>query len=222
MSTNRITNIECSNCHHQQRVQIWDLINIQENPELKEKVVNGQIFINTCAKCKYPLVYDYPCLYLDIEHNYIIYLQPNYDPKSNKQYSDLATILKTNLIDINMDTRIRLVLNNLRLIEKIQIFDHGYDDHIMEIYKYLHLGKIIKEHLNTMNIQAYYIVDNDMEFILYVTDRDTYKIKLNKSLYHDIYEDFKGKINNDNNFTKVDEDWVKALIKIEYDHTKIQ
>ena len=222
MSVNRVINIECSHCHHQQTVEIWDLINISDNHELKEKVLNGQIFLNTCDNCKHQLVYDYPCLYLDIEHNYTVYLQPAYDPKSAKQYSELMNMLKANFIDPDLDMRNRLVMNNLRLIEKIQLFDHGYDDHIMEIYKYLHQGKIIKEHPNTINIQAYYVVDGDSEFIIYVTDNDTYKIKLNKSLYHDIYDDFKGKINIDNNFVKIDEDWVKDLIKIEYDRKEMK
>ena len=222
MSANRIINIECSYCHHQQGSEIWDIININDNPELKEKVINGQIFLNTCENCKHQLVYDSPCLYLDPKHEYTIYLQPNYDPKSTKQYNDLMNMLKANSIDLNLDMRNRLVINNLRLIEKIQLFDHGYDDHIMEIYKYLHQGKIIKNYPQTKNIQAYYVVDQDLEFIIYVTDNDTYKIKLNKALYHDIYEDFKAKINNDNSFAKIDEDWVKELIKIEYDHQEVK
>ena len=67
MSLNNIISATCPNCKKEFPFEVWNCVNAQLNPEMREKVLNGSIFNFTCPHCKFSAHTEYPILYDDME-----------------------------------------------------------------------------------------------------------------------------------------------------------
>ena len=67
----------CSRCGEKTEITIYKSINISENPELKEKIRNGSLFIWECPHCRQANLARYETLYHDPEQKIMIWLMPS-------------------------------------------------------------------------------------------------------------------------------------------------
>ena len=72
MSLSEKHNVKCIKCGNNFEINEWNSINVEEMPEIREKVMNGDIFKFTCNHCNETHNIIYNCLYYD---------------KTNKSYS---------------------------------------------------------------------------------------------------------------------------------------
>ena len=79
MSKSRIINILCPFCGEEIKFEIFDSVNVTVDPELKEKVLNLDIFKTHCDKCGKERIINYPMLYHDMSKNYMVYLAQEED-----------------------------------------------------------------------------------------------------------------------------------------------
>jgi hypothetical protein len=103
------------------------------NHDAKEKLITGELTIFTCEQCGYKVEVVYPILYHDMNHKFMIWMDPEsqLDPKEFDK-SDLYGTLT--LLD---DTyQYRIVSTREELVEKIMIFDNDLDDKPLEMLKY--------------------------------------------------------------------------------------
>ena len=140
MSRHHTEEIVCPACQHKGIFEIWDSINTVLNPEMKEKVLNQSIFSYTCPKCGETFQLAYSTLYHQMEDLIMIYLVSESEvEKTQELFCGNET-----LFDLSADKYLkRIVTSPNQLIEKIQIFDAGKDDRIVELVKlivtdYLH------------------------------------------------------------------------------------
>lgn len=122
--------IECIHCKAKRMFDIWDSMNVNLDPELREKVFNDEVFLYTCPKCDHQTVVPYGTLYHDVKHRFLLFFDffnPddfNYKP-----------------IDVSNEPRVknytfRHVTSIWRLKEKIVILEKGLNDVAIERMKY--------------------------------------------------------------------------------------
>ena len=134
MSKHHIEKVTCPSCHHEGDFEVWDSINTVLNPEMKEKVLNQSIFLYTCPNCGETFRLNYPTLYHQMEDLIMIYLVSESEVEKTYEmfYGENA------LFDFRTEKYLsRIVTSPNQLVEKIQIFDAGKDDRIMELVKLL-------------------------------------------------------------------------------------
>lgn len=136
MSKSEIAKYTCPNCFKVSDVKAWKSVNVDIDPELKQKVLNGSIFNFQCPSCHVYKKFFYTFLYHDMTRKFMIYLKP----ASEKRFADIS------LDDLQKQTitpvrhfysgyRLRAVPTHNRLKEKILIFDEGLDDRTIELIK---------------------------------------------------------------------------------------
>lgn len=122
--------IECIHCKVKGMFDICDSMNVNLDPELREKVFNDEVFLYTCPKCDHQTVVPYGTLYHDVKHRFLLFFDffnPddfNYKP-----------------IDVSNEPRVknytfRHVTSIWRLKEKIVILEKGLNDVAIERMKY--------------------------------------------------------------------------------------
>ena len=121
----------CSKCGQQQTVTVYRSINIAENPELKDKVRDGSLFLWECPHCGQVNLARYETLYHDPAAKLMVWLIPE------------GEISETQMQAITMHTKamggytLRRVNDMGSLMEKVLVSDAGLDDVVLEMCKYV-------------------------------------------------------------------------------------
>jgi hypothetical protein len=72
MSSFRTIKITCPDCNTEGSYTVWDSVNVDLDPELKSKVMDGSLFTWVCPKCKKSYNAPYSFLYHDMTHNFMV------------------------------------------------------------------------------------------------------------------------------------------------------
>ncbi len=142
--TERIT---CPKCGEESDFVIWESINTMINPEVKAKVLSGEIFRFKCPKCGEVINMNYECLYHQMEDKLMIQLVDSDKSVENavKVFDNFVNNVKIPELQSAMsDYTFRIVRNNDQLREKIYIFNQGLDDRVIEIIKELIVNEVRK------------------------------------------------------------------------------
>lgn len=126
MSTIRVV---CPSCGKGRTLETINSVNTGTNPEMKEKVRSGEIFVWQCAHCGTSSVIQDQFLYHDPQEKVIILLTG-------------ANVKSEEVPDGYVG---RIVRTTGDLIEKIKIFDCGLDDVIIEMCKFVTLKELGKD-----------------------------------------------------------------------------
>lgn len=162
MSRHHIEKVTCPSCHHEGDFELWDSINTALNPEMKEKVLNQSIFLYTCPSCGETFRLNYSTLYHQMEDLVMIYLVPESEVK--KTYEIFYE--KNALADYRTEKYLyRIVTSANQLVEKIQIFDAGKDDRVMELVKLLATDSILKNDPDEGEKARNYIVFDELNMV---------------------------------------------------------
>ena len=121
----------CSKCGQQHTVNVYRSINISENPELKDKVRDGSLFLWECPHCGQVNLAKYETLYHDPAAKLMVWLIPS------------GEVSETQMQAITMHTKamggytLRRVNDMGSLMEKVLIRDAQLDDVVLEMCKYV-------------------------------------------------------------------------------------
>jgi len=72
MSSFRNIKITCPVCKKEGTYTVWDSVNVDLDPELKPKVMDGSLFTWVCPNCKKSFNAPYSFLYHDMTHNFMV------------------------------------------------------------------------------------------------------------------------------------------------------
>ena len=130
--------IVCPECDHEQTITICPSVNVTTDPEMREKVLSGDLFMFTCDQCGFCGYAGYPFVYEDKETNggFLIYLEPECEDREVGVEGDIADQV------IYRERPMRLVADVNALKEKVFIFEAGLDDRVIELFKVLTLAKM--------------------------------------------------------------------------------
>ncbi len=121
----------CTKCGNRTTVKVYKSINVSDNPELKQKVMDGSLFLWECPHCGQVNLARYETLYHDPKSKLMVWLMPE------------GEISQTQMQAITMHTKamggytLRKVSDMGSLMEKVLIHEAGLDDVVIEMCKYV-------------------------------------------------------------------------------------
>ena len=127
MSQSQDIRYTCPYCHKEFDTTIYTAINAEQDPDLKEACISGDIFRHTCPHCQHAFMIQPPLVYSDPSRKFLIWLSQQAPAESLKQ---LALPLA------KQGFKLRRCATVQEFAEKIQIFEDGVDDIMVELAKY--------------------------------------------------------------------------------------
>lgn len=213
MSNDITLDVVCPNCGFKQEVQYWGSVNSDLNPELKARLMEGELNIYTCRQCLEVIQLGVATLYHDMTRAFMIYLL--HDQAQHQQAEkDLA-----GFIAMLPHYRFRFVDQEIHLIEKIRIFEDELDDRVVELIKMLILNQAL-EAGRAPNLVLYKGIseseeDPTCDFIVRFPDHsESFQVSI-KDSYAPLRQEFKEALERDElnkRWLRVDSDYLLTLV----------
>ena len=220
--------VTCPDCGKESSFTVWDSVNTMLDPELKEKVINGELFCFTCPVCGAVTNVVYDILYHQMEDGIMIFCSSNEESIktteeffSGKLFSGLKAaddIIKFFKKSQN-NYLYRIVSSQNRLREKIRIFNDGKDDRIIELMKTAAMASLLGQHPEMKDCELYYDGDkNHNIFAIIAADGTTAQAELPEEVYEEMSEAFGDRLPDirDNDDFEIDFDWATHFLGLEY------
>lgn len=224
---------KCAVCGQTALVDVYDSINVGINPELKDKVKDGSLFVWECPHCGRANLIRRQTLYHDPEQKLMIWLVPQGVLSASEEAAveqHLATISASMQSSDNNELSgyvLRRVSDVGSLIEKVNIFDAGLDDVVIEMCKYvtrmeLSSGESAREHdadlqaITTAPLKFFRMkgADNEIEFSYPMNGQ-----MHGAAVGFNVYEDCRGIIQRNPSvrpaagFARIDADWLATVLR---------
>ena len=132
---NKSIHATCSACGAAREVPAWSLVNVREEPQLKEKVRDGSLFLWECPHCGRTNLARYPLVYHDPDARLMVWMMP--DGVLPPAQMDLLEKQLTAQEDALEGYTLRRVEDVGSLMEKVAVADAGLDDRVVELCKYV-------------------------------------------------------------------------------------
>ena len=209
----------CTKCGQQQKVTVYRSINISENPEVKDKVKDGSLFLWECPHCGQVNLARYETLYHDPAAKLMVWLIPE------------GEISETQMQAITMHTKamggytLRRVNDMGSLMEKVLITDAGLDDVVIEMVKYVTklemVQKIVdqdkKEEFLAGKFHFYRAEgEGDERLLTFMYPQDGQMMGVNVGM--NVYQDWSGileripQIRPTDGFSRIDAEWLASKL----------
>lgn len=191
-----MSSFKCNKCGCEFSVNLPSAVNVGTNPDLKEKVLSGELFLHQCPSCGELNLVKGNMVYVDPEQKIILCL----------------TDSSLNSREGIPDQTCRLVGSVGELIEKIKIFDASLDDIAIEMCKFVTLQELGKD----VDLKFYKLDGPDNEIIL--TYPQDSKMEM-LSIGLNVYEDCRGIIARNPSLSeaagglvRIDRNWLLSFI----------
>lgn len=156
MSKHHKEEIECPHCHHKGEFDLWESVNVDLDPELREQVLNSRLFVWTCPKCESHVILPYDTLYHDMKHRFMLFFSYEFNEEEADKYAPMK-MPKEFFMDGYTH---RIVYGLKRLKEKILILEEGLNDVAVERMKFMISHIVVPE-----------ITEKGYELFFYQVDR---------------------------------------------------
>lgn len=189
-----IVNSVCRKCGAAFTMDAYSSVDVKAEPELKEKILSGELFTQECPVCGEKNLVKYPLMYHDPVEGLLIVL-------SDASFSVEA------LPDGYTGRRVRSVGE---LIEKIKIFDANLDDIVLEMTKYVTKMEMKKD----VDLKFLKLDGADNEIIFTYPENDGMQLL---SVGFNVYEDCRGIVRRNpsvraSGLAVVDSAWLKEYV----------
>lgn len=206
----------CSKCGRQHQITIYKSINTAENPEIKDRIKDGSLFIWECPSCGQSNLAKYETLYHDPEQKIMIWLIPGGD-LSETQMQAISNHAKA-----IGNYRLRRVGNTGALMEKILVFDAGLDDAVIELCKFVTKMELA-EKINDPEQKAAFMAapmhffrsDGNALTFMYPSDKQMMSLETG----YNVYQDCEGILSRNpdiipsDTFLRIDQTWLSNVMK---------
>ena len=140
MSQKSTFQISCPFCRHEQTVELWDALNVQEDPGLREELLASRINLVTCGACEKHFRVDKSLVYIDVDQEIMVHLEPLTKGRTLEQVSadfvEAERLLQKKFPPDVPAPSIHLVVDWAELIERIFVLEEGLDSRVIEYVKY--------------------------------------------------------------------------------------
>jgi hypothetical protein len=139
MSAQKTYPIRCPQCGHEQKVELYDSINVAQQPELKTDLFENRLNCVACPSCKASFRIDKPLLYHDPSRNILIHWMPDTAGSREEildEFDRSMEELNTMLPDDIDPPRVRLVFTRAELVELVFMVEAGLEERVVEYIKY--------------------------------------------------------------------------------------
>lgn len=199
----------CSHCHGETEIQTRQSINTALDPELKERVRDGSLFVWECPCCGTRNLARYETLYHDPDSKLMVWLLPGIamPPKA----------VEDAVKDLDGYT-LRLVRDPGELVEKVNIHQAGLEDTVMEMCKWVTRRELEEKNPEAADAKLKFLrlegADNDLVMALPLGGQmQLINIGFN------VYEDARGILGRNPSvrpspgFAQIDADWIEQFFR---------
>jgi hypothetical protein len=182
MSNTSQHQIACPFCRQVQEVELWDVLDIDEDPGLREKLLTNRINRVDCAGCGKGFRIDKPVVYRHREQDILIHCDPLVGGRSLAEVESaflagLAELGRLLPPDVE-PPEVHLVVEWAELVERIFLLEEGLDARLIEHIKYMmyqqNPEKLSANHKNLL-FNAQDSTEDQLCFV--VQDRGTKKLE---------------------------------------------
>ncbi|MBU4459164.1 MAG: CpXC domain-containing protein [Verrucomicrobia bacterium] len=142
MSIARTYPIRCPKCQAEAGFELYDSVNVAEDPELRDALMGNRLNSLECPSCQFRFRVDKPLLYIDPIRGFAVWwtdegtAQPE---KAAEEYRRMQASLQE--APGHLDLKLQLVYERVELIERIFLIEAGLDERVIEYIKYLVYSK---------------------------------------------------------------------------------
>lgn len=189
--------IICNNCGSEFDTVFYESINATLNPELREKVINLEIFNHKCPHCNHMNQIQQPILYHDMNNKFMIEMAPlaslmmkfqEMKNGNNKVIKNLEKIMN----DITMvgATSVSDLLSKIILLENQ--LDYKVGALYLEVEKQRYISYLKKKEIKYIDIlDIFFIYENGINTVIHIYNKikdeyDFVMVNFNSSLYEEI------------------------------------
>lgn len=177
----QVVKIKCPVCETPASQEVETRVNSKLQPNLKKDLLNGQLQYFECGNCGARRQIETEFLYHDPIKKFMIFLVPNLKNKQNQLSTLLENVTRDEKVDLS-DYELRIVMHHADLIEKIQLFDHQYNDCEVEIVKLLTDGLFAKERPNEDVKSRFFYMKDGVPKIMYITAKEQLLVDFSDNL----------------------------------------
>lgn len=139
MSAQKTYNIRCPHCGQEQKVELYDSVNVTQQPDLKTALFENRLNRIQCESCEASFRVDKPLLYHDPDRNILIHWMPDTAVSREDildEFDKSMEELRAALPEDIEPPRVRLVFTRAELVELIFIIEAGMEERVVEYIKY--------------------------------------------------------------------------------------
>lgn len=213
---NKKYTITCPECGTSIEVSRPAIINVQNNPEYKDKVLTGELFNEKCPSCGQGLQVVSRITYHDMEKHMMIYFRPITSQEELKtfDYEAIRSAIEDNFKAPNYGIRVVTTVNEL--MEKIKIAEFGLNDGVIEIAKFVYFDIFTKQFDGVGVINIFYDRRDDKDaLIFFCNDGHARSICIAPEVYASIEQRFNAVVKAiyTSRVCMVGRDWALRMIK---------
>lgn len=202
----------CDSCHAVNEFQVTEYINAEKNPELKEQLSEGKLFIQHCEKCGHENIVVSSMLYEDPGKHLLIEMVPKGENKEGARLE--KAYLDSSVIENIGSYRKRIVHEPNELLEKIAITDEDLDDRVIEIMKLSAAVSILDHQKITVSDMYFSPSEKEREFDVLVNNEFYGTIPFREDLYQEIQSSYIPLLNrHEASASLIDMDWAMEVIR---------
>ncbi len=127
MSQSRTIEYTCPYCGRKYETTIYETITADEDEDLREKCVSGDIFHVECPHCHKDYMIQFPLLYIDRAHKFVLWVS---DQEPIGEMMEVGKALSRQGYTLRRTPTIS------EFTEKISVLEDGVDDRMVELAKY--------------------------------------------------------------------------------------
>ncbi|MBQ6168442.1 CpXC domain-containing protein [Ruminococcus flavefaciens] len=212
MSKTHVEMIKCPKCKKLSEMTVWDIIDVTDAPEMKQKIRNGEAFRWHCSECDDNSLIFFPTIYHQPGEKYIVSYVPGDPDTAEKCMKDLSNDNESGYNFDNGYTR-RVVTDMNQLREKLVILDEGLDDRIIELMKLFIVADIQTSSQDLRITEIYFTKEKDDTYSFAIRfDNDKWGgTAFSKDNYDQVAKTFKTSLLADNEVI-IDTEWAVEML----------
>lgn len=165
--------LTCPECFHDEDTTVWDSISLQEDPDLKEEMYKKKIQCFYCNNCQATYLLDHSFVVHDEKEGFFLYYAPKLAKFFEKRVEPIFHLERETLKELpeatqqcllSQKVKARICLTYNDLIEKLHLFDHHFDDRLVELLKIAWKMRLLDEE-NIRVLELYFVTGNDEKMI---------------------------------------------------------
>lgn len=187
--------VKCPICRHDGKFKIYANVDGDNQKDLKEKILTGELFTYICPVCNNRVNINYGMLYRQDKDKFIgkiavdeLEFEQARQTFGNIEKIENKKIRKTMSYLLDFDKRI--VPNWQALAEKIMIKDTGLDDRVIELIKVIYIQAFYKDHPDKEVKAVYFARNNGGNYIVF-TGKESFTMPISDSLYKKLQDQLK-------------------------------
>lgn len=131
--------IPCPKCGTSGTVELYESVNIREEPGLREELMADRLNRVRCCDCSFEFRVDKPLLYHDPDHRLLLWWMPSGREQPDHARDEVSRMQERLAAACKGGTvpELQLVYERSELIERIFLVEAGLDPRLIEYVKYL-------------------------------------------------------------------------------------